>query len=319
MRLILRIRADSLHQWLPFPPESWASHTLFGAGAPPQWRRGRSRAAHIYGRSTFLASVRVPHSSMLRRLLLEKGCQSAATEQREACWAVRQEYGEYSSHEHHSWKLLFDRRVGQLRDVASDRYFVGLEAVGLKAERLPRLDSLSARLALLCGWAIVPVRGFLPARTFFDSLSRRRFPSTTYIRDLNQRDYTPQPDIFHDIFGHIPLYTDFQYRDFVRQIGRLSHSMQTEQQIELLAQVYWFTVEFGLVREMGQTKVYGSGLISSSADCALALSSECERRPFNLKEVLAQPVEYDRLQTVLFEIDSFEQLSSIALELENLL
>ena len=128
------------------------------------------------------------------------------------------------------------------------------------------------------------------------------------MRPRAQLDYLPEPDIFHDVFGHVPLHADPVFADFLQRFGALAAAAASDEQTDLMARLFWFTVEFGLVREGGRVKVYGSGLVSSHGDAANALGPECERRPFSLEAVFAQPYEIDRLQDALFVVDSFDQL-----------
>jgi len=154
----------------------------------------------------------------------------------------------------------------------------------------------------------VPVSGFLPAKEFFGCLAERRFPTTVSVRPMAQLDYLPEPDIFHDVFGHVPLHAHPVFADFLQRFGHAASRAVTEEQVEAMARLFWFTVEFGLVHEAGRVKVYGSGLISSHGDAANALGDKCDRRPFSLDAVLAQPFEIDRLQDVLFVVDDYKQL-----------
>jgi phenylalanine-4-hydroxylase len=167
---------------------------------------------------------------------------------------------------------------------------------------------VNRRLGPRTGWNAVPVSGFLPARQFFECLARRRFPTTVKVRPRSQLDYLPEPDIFHDVFGHVPLHSDPDFGDFLQRFGAVAAAARTEEETLQMARLFWFTVEFGLVREDGELKVYGSGLISSAGDAANALSAACERRPFSLDAVIAQSFEIDRLQDVLFVVDDFAQL-----------
>jgi phenylalanine-4-hydroxylase len=128
------------------------------------------------------------------------------------------------------------------------------------------------------------------------------------VRSREQLDYLPEPDIFHDVFGHVPLHSHPVFADFLQRFGQLAAASRSEEETTQMARLFWFTVEFGLIQESGKTKIYGSGLISSHADAANALSDGCDRRPFDLDEVLDQPFEIDKLQTKLFVIDSFDQL-----------
>ena len=133
-------------------------------------------------------------------------------------------------------------------------------------------------------------------------------------RTKEQMDYLPEPDIFHDVFGHVPLHSDPTFADFLQRFGTVAASAKTEEEVKLLTRLFWFTVEFGLIEENGVTKVYGSGLISSAADCTKALGPNCERRPFSLDAVFKQDFEVDQLQSVLFVVKSFDQLFAAAEE-----
>jgi phenylalanine-4-hydroxylase len=154
----------------------------------------------------------------------------------------------------------------------------------------------------------VPVGGFLPAREFFESLAQRKFPTTITIRAKDKIDYVPEPDIFHDVFGHVPLHSDPAFAGFLQKCGEVAARASTDAEVEMMTRLFWFTVEFGLVREGGETKIYGSGLISSAGDAANALGSSCDRRPFSVDAVLAQSFRIDELQNTLFVVESFEQL-----------
>jgi len=136
------------------------------------------------------------------------------------------------------------------------------------------------------------------------------------VRPRSQLDYLPEPDIFHDVFGHVPLHADPVFADFLQRFGAVAAAARTETQTTQMARLFWFTVEFGLVRENGDVKVYGSGLISSRGDAANALGPDCERRPFSLDAVLAQPFEIDHFQNVLFVTESFDQLFAAVREME---
>jgi phenylalanine-4-hydroxylase len=154
----------------------------------------------------------------------------------------------------------------------------------------------------------VPVSGYIPAKSFFQCLSLRKFPTTVTIRKREQLDYLPEPDIFHDVFGHVPLHADPVFADFLQHYGQVAAAAENEEDTTRMARLFWFTVEFGLIREEGQIKVYGSGLISSQGDAANALGPKCDRRPFSLDAVFNQPFEIDHFQDVLFVTESFDQL-----------
>ena len=221
---------------------------------------------------------------------------------------ISQEWDAYTIEDHSVWGILFDRRMRELAQTGSRVFLDGAAAIGLNPVTVPRLSEVNRRLGARTGWNAVPVSGFLPAQQFFECLAKRRFPTTVKVRPRSQLDYLPEPDIFHDVFGHVPLHSDPHFGDFLQRFGAVAASARTEEETLQMARLFWFTVEFGLVREDGQLKVYGSGLISSAGDAANALSPACDRRPFSLGAVIAQPFEIDRLQDVLFVVEDFSQL-----------
>jgi len=223
---------------------------------------------------------------------------------------------QYHNSDHATWKALYEKRLQKLVFVGSEAYLSGLQVIRLDSEQIPNLDRLSERLRQVCGWSITPVSGFLPSKVFFECLSCKAFPCTTVIRKPSEFAYTPAPDVFHDVFGHIPMYWHCQFRDFVHQLGQIACNLRSEKELELLAKVYWYTVEFGLVNEPRGIRVYGSGLISSEAETEMALSPDCSRRSFDLREIAERDIAHDKLQRVLYVIDSFEQLASISSELK---
>ena len=221
---------------------------------------------------------------------------------------VTQDWAAYTDENHRAWSILYGRRMETLRDTGSRVFLDGAAAIGIGASSVPDLAEVNARLAERTGWAAVPVSGFLPAKEFFACLAERRFPTTVSVRPMSQLDYLPEPDIFHDVFGHVPLHAHPVFADFLQRFGIAAAQARTDAQVEAMARLFWFTVEFGLVHEDNAVKVYGSGLISSHGDATNALGPTCERRPFSLDAVLAQPFEIDRLQDVLFVVDDYQQL-----------
>jgi len=221
---------------------------------------------------------------------------------------ITQDYTSYTAEDHAVWGILYGRRMQTLRDTGSMVFLEGIERIGLSIDRVPDLADVNERLGARTGWAAVPVGGFIPAAEFFRCLSQRRFPTTITVRPRAQLDYLPEPDIFHDVFGHVPLHSDPVFADFLQRFGALAAASESDDEVTQMARLFWFTVEFGLVRERGATRIYGSGLISSHGDAANALGERCRRLPFDLDAVLGQPFEIDHFQDVLFVIDSFDQL-----------
>jgi phenylalanine-4-hydroxylase len=221
---------------------------------------------------------------------------------------ITQDYTRYTQEEHEVWATLCARRMATLPETGCRAFLRGLELLNLDMERLPRLTDINARLQPLTGFRAVAVSGYLPAREFFTCLAERSFPTTITVRPREQLDYLPEPDIFHDVFGHVPLHTDPYLADFLERFGQAGLAAETEEELTGLSRLFWFTVEFGLIREDGRIKLFGSGLMSSPGEGAHALTDAVEKREFDLEAVMNQSFEIDHYQPLLFVIDSFEQL-----------
>jgi phenylalanine-4-hydroxylase len=204
----------------------------------------------------------------------------------------------------------------ELQHTGSELFLTGAEAIGLNRDHVPDLHDVNSRLSRLTGWQAVGVAGFIPAADFFACLADRRFPTTITVRPLSSLDYIPEPDIFHDVFGHVPLHADRVFANFLQRFGQVATRATTEEQVTWMARLFWFTVEFGLIKEPDGLKVYGSGLISSAADAANALSDKCTRLPFDLDAVINQHFDIDHLQDTLFVVSSFGQLFDAVREME---
>jgi len=205
----------------------------------------------------------------------------------EETFTKQQRWNDYPPEQHLSSSLLFARRMSHLREPASRAFLDGIAAVGLERDSLPDLEQLNGNLEPITGWRALPVKGFLPANAFFACLSVRRFPTTVTIRPLDSLDYVPEPDIFHDVFGHVPMHANSVFAEFLQRFGTVASRASTESETAAVTRLFWFTVEFGLIEEEGRKKVYGSGLISSHADCLNALGPNCAHEPFDLDRVIA--------------------------------
>jgi phenylalanine-4-hydroxylase len=221
---------------------------------------------------------------------------------------ISQDYSRYTPEDHEVWATLCARRMATLPETGSRAFLRGIELLGMDMERVPRLDDINERLRPLTGFRAVAVDGYLPAREFFSCLAKRDFPTTITVRPKAQLDYLPEPDIFHDVFGHVPLHTDPYLSDFLQRFGQAGLMAETEEELTGLSRLFWFTVEFGLIREDGRIKLFGSGLMSSPGEGAHALTDAVEKREFDLQAVMRQSFEIDHYQPLLFVIDSFEQL-----------
>jgi phenylalanine-4-hydroxylase len=219
-----------------------------------------------------------------------------------------QDWVAYTPEQHAVWAELVSRRMPQLREHACAAYLEGFEQIGLKTDEIPNLNEVCARLTPRTGWAATPVTGFMPADAFFEMLAGRMFPTTTWLRTRESMEYTPEPDIFHDVFGHVPMHAHPVFADFLAHYGEVCARLTSPADLERMGRIFWFTVEFGLIRERGELKVYGSGLISSHAESTRVLAGGCEVRDFDLDAVLNQEFQTSEMQPVLFAVESFEQI-----------
>ena len=233
-----------------------------------------------------------------------------------APYLAEQDYGAYTLEEHAVWAELVRRRMPQIEQHAAQEYLDGFEALRMPYDQLPRLAHISAKLERRTGWSTTPVSGFMPGPAFFEMLAARHFPTTTWLRNRDSLEYTPEPDIFHDVFGHVPMHAHPVFAEFLAQYGQLCARTEDQGILERLGRVFWYTVEFGLIRQQGRMRVYGSGLISSNGECSSVLNGGCAVDPFVLDEVLRTPVKVDQMQPLLFVIDSFEQIYDAIRELE---
>ena len=226
-----------------------------------------------------------------------------------APYLIEQDWAAYTPEQHAIWRELVSRRMPQLESHASAVYLDGFEQIGLKADALPDLKAVSARLEPRTGWNSTAVSGFLPADAFFEMLAARKFPTTTWIRGRDSMEYTPEPDIFHDVFGHVPMHAHPVFADFLEHYGKVCAGLTNQEDLERMGRLFWFTVEFGVIREAGAVKVYGSGLISSHGECTQVVEGHgVEVRDFDLDKVLDTVVDVSKMQPVLYAIESYEQI-----------
>jgi phenylalanine-4-hydroxylase len=230
-----------------------------------------------------------------------------------APYLIEQDCKAYTPDQHSVWAELVGRRMPQLQQHACEEYLDGFQQIGLQVDRLPDLTAVSARLRPRTGWASTPVSGFLPAPAFFEMLAARMFPTTTWLRARDSMDYTPEPDIFHDVFGHVPMHAHPVFADFLEHYGKVcAAAIDRPEALERLGRLFWFTVEFGLIRQKGEIKVYGSGLISSHGECTRVLAGGCEIRDFDVDAVLNQEMQTSEMQPVLYAVESFDQIYEAA-------
>ena len=224
-------------------------------------------------------------------------------------WTIPQDWASYSGSEHRVWDQLFARQIGMLQNRASATFLKGLESLSLSRAGIPDFVELSERLHHLTGWRVVAVPGLVPDEVFFDHLANRRFVAGRFIRKPEQLDYLEEPDVFHDVFGHVPLLADPVFADYMQAYGLGGLRALNFHSLEKLARLYWYTVEFGLIREGGALKLYGSGIVSSFGESVFALESPSPNRiGFDLERVMRTQYRIDDYQQSYFVIDSFDDL-----------
>jgi len=233
-----------------------------------------------------------------------------------APYIIQQDYAAYTEEQHGVWAELVGRVLPELERHAAREYLDGFEIIGLRNNRLPNLTAISAQLEPRTGWNSTPVSGFLPAPAFFEMLAMRRFPTTTWLRGRTSLEYTPEPDIFHDVLGHVPMHAHPVFADLLEHYGRVCAFISDAGVLEKLGRLFWYTVEFCVIRQQGEIKVYGSGLISSHGECKHVIEGHCAIREFELEEVLKTPVKVDELHKLLFAVSSFDQAYEAMYEAE---
>ena len=219
-------------------------------------------------------------------------------------------YPHYSEEEHAVWRKLVARQQTLLSGHAADEFIMGLASLGLDRNRIPRLSTVSKKLQSATGWQLARTPGLLDAHDFFGYLSRRVFPSTDYIRGSNELDYTPAPDCFHDIYGHTPMIMHPRFADFYQKIGQAALACKDPVIEEGLTRIYWFTVEFGLIKNPAGLRIFGNGIISSYGETENSLTDKAIKKPMIPENVAAQPYDIWHFQDTLFVVDSFDQLES---------
>jgi phenylalanine-4-hydroxylase len=226
-----------------------------------------------------------------------------------ADWTVPQDWAHYSPEEHATWDTLFARQARLLPGRASEAYLRGLDVLKLSKPGIPDFAELSDRLMALTGWQVVAVPGLVPDDVFFDHMANRRFVAGNFIRRPDQLDYLQEPDVFHDVFGHVPMLADPVFADYLEAYGRGGLRAMAHDALRYLGRLYWYTVEFGLIREGGDLRIYGSGIVSSFAESKFALDSASPHRlGFDMARVMRTAYRIDDFQQNYFVIDGFDDL-----------
>lgn len=228
---------------------------------------------------------------------------------RNADYTIDQRWDTYTAEEHDRWDRLFQNQLRLLPGRACDQFVDAMHKLELSEAGIPDMEKLSGRLKELTGWTVVPVTDLVPDDIFFDHLANRRFPAGAFIRPEEEFDYLEEPDIFHDIFGHVPLLANPVFADFMEAYGKGGNRALELGQLKNLARLYWYTVEFGLIRTADGLRIYGAGILSSPHETVFSLEDDSPNRVgFDLERLMRTKHIIDDFQQTYFVIDSFEQL-----------
>ena len=228
---------------------------------------------------------------------------------RNADYTINQKWAGYTSEEHNRWNRLFNRQKDVITDRACRKVIEAISTLQLSESGIPDMARLSERLNKLTGWTVVPVAGLVPDDIFFDHLANRRFPAGAFIRPENEFDYLQEPDIFHDIYGHVPMLADPTFADFMEAYGKGGKRALELNQLHNLARLYWYTVEFGLIREDGNLRIYGAGILSSAKETVFSLEDPSPHRiDFDIERIMRTEYIIDDFQKTYFVIDDFQSL-----------
>jgi phenylalanine-4-hydroxylase len=234
------------------------------------------------------------------------------TAQRVEDCVIDQGWERYTAEDHAIWRILFERQQQTLKGHVCEEYLAGLGALGIGPEGVPNFDRMNARLRRLTGWEVVAVPGLIPSRPFFQMLADRQFPAGTFIRSREQLDYLEEPDIFHDVFGHVPLLTNPAYADYMNEYGRIGLEAVDHKGVKFLARLNWYTIEFGLIRKPEGIRIYGAGIVSSFGEAKYVTQDpSANQLGFNLERVLRTGYYIDDFQATYFVIDRFEDLFNL--------
>ncbi|MGE8445526.1 phenylalanine 4-monooxygenase [Comamonas sp.] len=223
-------------------------------------------------------------------------------------YTCAQDYAAYTEADHDTYRRLYARQKALLPGLASQAFIDALPSLGVE-DRIPRFEDINQRLRQATGWEIVAVPGLIPEVPFFSLLANRKFPVTDWIRKPEEFDYVVEPDIFHDLFGHVPLLFNPVIADYVQRYGQGGLKAERLGACEMLSRLYWYTIEFGLIREQGEIRAYGAGILSSSGELQHAVTSPLPQRlPLSLERTMRTRYKIDTYQQTYFVIDDFQQL-----------
>jgi len=227
-------------------------------------------------------------------------------------------YKNYTREDHKVWKILFNKRLENLQGIVAEEFLIALKNLNFKAEKIPNFIEINNILRSTTGWSIETVPNISPPEEFFSFLSMKKFTATCWLRSIDQIDYLEEPDMFHDVFAHVPLLSNKDYTNFFKEMGEIAETVIEEpKKLEKLQRIYWFTIEFGLIKKNNDFKIYGAGIISSDEESKNVLSKKSRKLEFDVKKIMNKPFRIDVVQDTYYYINSFEQLTSSIAEIRD--
>ncbi|MDC0231036.1 phenylalanine 4-monooxygenase [Aureispira] len=222
---------------------------------------------------------------------------------------MKQDYEQYTEENHKVWELLYKEQIEILARRATKKYIDGIKKIEFAEDRIPRFSVINKVLKQLTGWQVYAVPGIIDNKPFFELLAQKKFPATTWMRRLAQLKYIEEPDMFHDVFGHVPLLTESFFAGYLNGLSEIALKyIDYPSAVELMARVYWYTVEFGLIKEADEFRIYGAGILSSPGESVYSLSDKPIHIDFDLDTILETPYIKDKFQKQYFIASSYEQL-----------
>jgi len=222
--------------------------------------------------------------------------------------AVQQHWDQYTKDDHKVWAFLYAKQLENLHDIAYTPWLDAMQTIGIHRQQIPKLGDVAKLMHEITGWIPIPISGFLEPEDYFAYIAKRQFPTVVRIRTWDSWEFQVEPDLFHDAFGHLPMHADNVLADFLQLFGQAALNATSEQQVLELTRLYWFTIEYGLIRENNKIKVCGSGHMSGFKEARYSLTDEVEKRPFVFEEVIQQDYNPHVLQKVLFVMESYNQV-----------
>lgn len=235
-------------------------------------------------------------------------------------FGLQQEYDKYTEEDFLVWKLLFQRQRVLLQNMASNEFIEGMDEMQFNEDKIPDFKYVNEVLAKSTGWQIEVVPGLIPDKDFFELLANKKFPSSTWLRKLEQLDYLEEPDMFHDCFAHMPLLAEQFFVDYLQELSKIAlRYIDDALAIELIGRIYWFTVEFGLIQQQNGMRIYGAGILSSSGESIFCLSEKANRKSFNVKEIMEMHYYKDHYQDRYYVINTYKDLFDAIPEIDRLM